>query len=293
MPKARRHDVPFAWGRVSVLEWGPATGGPTLLLLHGGGVDNASLSWGDLGARLGAAGVRVVAPDHPGYGRSPLPPWQASQERLVTYVGELVDALGLQTYVVGGLSLGGGMAIGHTLDRPGRVAGLVLLGTYGIMPRMGEGTAAPLTQLLAWAMMRTGLMLPLMRSYSTPNRMTKALAQIVRDPARRTQELVAEVVAAAGRPDAMTSFAQWQLDQGRWNRLRTDYTPVLPRLGCPVLVVHGDHDTGVPVARARTAAALLPDATLVVVDGAGHWVQRDAPDLTYDAVTAFLDRLPG
>lgn len=291
MSEPRRRDVTLGLGRVSVLEWGPVSPAGTLLLLHGGGVDDASLSWGDLAPRLGAAGFRVVAPDHPGYGDSPLPPWPATQERLVAYVGDLVDELGLEHYVVGGLSLGGGMALGHTLARPGSVAGLMLLGTYGIMPRMGTGPTARLTHLLAWATVRSGLMLPLMRSAATPARMAKVLRQIVRDPARRTPDLVAEVVAAAGRPDAMAAFSQWQLDQVRWGRLRTDDTEELRRIGCPTLIVHGDHDAGVPVARARLAASLIPDATLVVAEGAGHWVQRDAPDLTYDAVTAFLASL--
>ena len=54
-----------------------------MVLLHGGGVDSAALSWGDIGTRLAAAGYRVIAPDHPGHGRSRLPSWPVTQQRLV------------------------------------------------------------------------------------------------------------------------------------------------------------------------------------------------------------------
>jgi pimeloyl-ACP methyl ester carboxylesterase len=58
-----------------------------------------------------------------------------------------------------------------------------------------------------------------------------------------------------------------------------------------VLVVHGDRDTGVPVARAEEAARRLPDAQLVVAPDAGHWVQRDRPEIVVPAVIDFLKTL--
>lgn len=55
-----------------------------------------------------------------------------------------------------------------------------------------------------------------------------------------------------------------------------------------MLIVHGSRDVGVPVARVRAAAELIPDARLVVVEGAGHWVQRDRPDAVVPAMLSFL-----
>ncbi|MCT2582145.1 alpha/beta fold hydrolase [Actinophytocola gossypii] len=70
---ADRFDTDLGWGLVSALRWGPRPSARerTVLLLHGGGTDSASLSWGGVGPRLAAAGYSVVAPDHPGYGHSP------------------------------------------------------------------------------------------------------------------------------------------------------------------------------------------------------------------------------
>ncbi|TXI52135.1 alpha/beta fold hydrolase [Mycolicibacter arupensis] len=274
-------------GRVSYLDFHPADATRTVVLLHGGGTDSAELSWGDVGPRLATCGFRVIAPDHPGCGESPLPSWRVTQQRLVAYVGELVDALGLDHYVIGGLSLGGGLSIGHVLERPERVAAALLLDSYGLMPRLAGGR-----HTLAWAMQRTGLLDSATRWMATnPTMLAWSLTSLIRDPARRTPELISEVLAAAHNP-GFTAFEQWQRDELLWNRLKTDYTPRLADFPRPALIIHGDRDVGVPLSRARAAAARMPDAELKVVAGAGHWVQRDQPDAVIAAVVDFLRRLP-
>lgn len=284
-----RTEIDLPIGRVSYLTWSPERPAGTVVLLHGGGIDSAELSWGGIGGDLAAAGYRVICPDHPGYGHSPLPAVPVTQERLVAYVGEFVDAVVEGTYVIGGLSLGGGMTIGHVLQRPDRVTGAMLLGSYGIMPRLSDGPFAAVRQLMTWAMVRTGA-LGAMTRWAARNRvaMNQSIAAIIRNRVYRTDELMQAVYAAAARPDGFVAFEQWQRDQVRWNRQRTDYTERLRTFPRPALIVHGGRDTGVPVAHARTAARLIPNSQLKVVAEAGHWVQRDAPDIVLDAMTAFL-----
>ena len=281
-----RSTVTLPSGLISYLDYRPdhpAT--TTVVLLHGGGVDNAALSWGDVGPRLAAAGYRVIAPDHPGHGRSPLPAWRVTQQRLVDYVGEFVDAVDPGRYAIGGLSLGGGLTIGHVLDRPEPVSAALLLDSYGLMSRLSG-----LRQPLGWAAQRSGV-LDAVTGWAATNRsvLTWNLRSLIRDKSRRTPELVAEILAAA-KPCGFAAFAQWQRDEVLWNRLRTNYLPRLATFPRPVLIVHGDRDAGVPVARARAAADLIPDAELKIVPGAGHWVQRDRPDLVTAAMIDFLDR---
>lgn len=285
-----RRSVGLPWGEVSYLQWPPAQpGGSEVLLLHGAGVDSAELSWGEIGPGLAAAGHRVIAPDHPGFGHSPPAPWTMTQDRLVCYVGEFVDALDLDGYAIGGLSLGGGMTIGHVLARPEKVERAMLLGAYGIMPRLSAGPLSLPRQVLTWASVRSGLLEWLTRVMAADGRtLDWSLAQIVRDPARRTPELMAAVREATRSGHGMAEFAQWQRDQVKWNRQETDYTSQLPGFAPPALIIHGTRDTGVPWQRAVAAAALIPDATALILPGAGHWVQRDRPTETLDAMTAFL-----
>ncbi|HWM17621.1 MAG TPA: alpha/beta hydrolase [Microbacterium sp.] len=289
-----RRTLTLPWGDVSYLEWQPATGSAssTVLLLHGGGLDSAALSWGGAAPAIAEAGLRVIAPDHPGYGESHPAPWPATQERLVAYVGEIVDALHLDRYAIGGLSLGGGMTVGHVLDRPRSVTGAMLLGSYGLMDRQLEGVLAWPVHTLTWLMLRSGVLRAITRAYGNDRKkMARSLRSIIRSPEQRTPELLEEVMTAAARGEALTSFEQWQRDQFLWSGLKTNYTNRLHSISCPVLVVHGDRDTGVPVARAEEAARRLPDAQLVVAPDAGHWVQRDRPEIVVPAVIDFLKTL--
>ncbi|CAJ1506467.1 alpha/beta fold hydrolase [[Mycobacterium] burgundiense] len=288
-----RTTVDLVWGPVSYCEWRPPrTPSSTVVLLHGAGVDSATLSWGRLGPDLAAAGYRVIAPDHPGFGQSPPAPWPCTQANLVAYVGEFVDALELDAYVLGGLSLGGGLTIGHVLARPERVRAALLFGTYGIMGRLSDGPLSALQQAVTAAMVKTGALSGLSRWMAGNAAMLSwSMSTLIRDPAQRTPELMAEVQAAAKAGHGFEQFAQWQRDQVGWRTQRTDYTNRLSSFRPPALIVHGTEDGGVPVAHARTAARLIPQARLVLVDGAGHWVQRDRPAEVSAAVTEFLNRV--
>jgi pimeloyl-ACP methyl ester carboxylesterase len=98
------------------------------------------------------------------------------------------------------------------------------------------------------------------------------------------------VLAAFADGSGLEVFAEWQRDQVGWNRLRTDYTDRLATIDTPTLLVHGDHDTGVPLARVEAAAEKLPHGRLVVAKDAGHWVQRDRPDIVLPALRDHLER---
>lgn len=289
---ARRTRIDLPHAVVSALEWLPKTEtAAPVLLLHGGGADNAELSWGEVGSALAEAGHRVIAPDHPGFGRSPRASWPLTQEGLVRHVGELVDAFGLVDYAIAGLSLGGGMALGHLLDQPGRARTAVLLGCYGLMPRLADGVAGSITHFSTFLVLRTGLLAALTRSYARNSRaMERGLSDLVRAEQARTPHLVDAVLAEATTGSGLEVFGEWQHDQVLWNRLRTDYTPRLPSIRTPTLFIHGDRDAGVPLARVGKAAELLPAGSLRIIHGAGHWVQRDRPDLVIPAMIEHLKR---
>src|SRR5262245_58253256 len=112
-----------------------AGAGPTLVLLHGGGLDDAQLSWAPAWPAL-TIHARLLAPDLPGYGGSPLGRTAPTLEGYRTWLLAFLDAAGIQTAVAAGMSLGGGIALRAALDAPARIAGLVLLAPYGISPQL-------------------------------------------------------------------------------------------------------------------------------------------------------------
>lgn len=294
---ADRVEITLPGGTVSYLAWTPPDPSfddesrPTLVLLHGGGVDSAALSWGAIGDALAAGGYRVVAPDAPGYGHSPLPGWPSTQANLVAYVGQFVDALGLDRFVLGGLSMGGAMTLGYTLAHRKRVRGIIPMGSGGIMDRQRDAWWARGVHAVTWLSVRGGLMDATFRLFADSRKLTEwSLAQIVRDPAQRPPELLDAVMAEGARASGATAFGQWQRDQILVDRIKDNYVPRVAGLGVPALVIHGERDTGVPLARARELADAL-GARLVVAPDAGHWVPRDAPALVIEEVLRFMDGL--
>lgn len=284
-----RRTIRVRGGELSYLAAEPAAPRGRVLLLHGGGADSAALSWGGLLGPLAEAGYAAYAPDAPGYGHSDPPRGRQDQAALEVRVAELVGLLGLEDAVVVGLSMGGGTALGYALARAGAgrpLPGLVLLGSYGLMPTMG----GPLAHLAAWAWVRTRLGPAATRLVARrPAWVRASLASLVRDPASLPPGVVAEVTAALRGPSPGV-FEQWQLSEIGPRRFRTDHRDRLGELACPVLFIHGERDPGVPLARVREAAHRIDRAEVVVVPGGRHWVQRDAPGATLAALTAFLER---
>jgi pimeloyl-ACP methyl ester carboxylesterase len=71
---------------------------------------------------------------------------------------------------------------------------------------------------------------------------------------------------------------------------RPDVSELLPQIACPTLVMTGEHDTWANAAQHAALAAQLPNADLVIVPGAGHMIQLEAPDAVNSAITGWLNR---
>jgi pimeloyl-ACP methyl ester carboxylesterase len=256
-----------------VFRTGGPEGGRPVVLLHGGGTDNGMLSWRDTIPALVGAGLRVYVPDMPGYGDSPPDVRPSTMKNLIGYLGGLMDAWQLDRAALVGVSMGGAIAIGYTLWQPARVERLVLIGTYGIQDRAPFHRLSylylrvPWLTRLSWALMRRSRALA---RYS--------LAQIVRNPRSRTEALVDEVLEALQDPNAQRAFGTFQRDEIRWHGVKTNYVPRLSAIDVPVLLIHGSHDIGVTVRDAERAMAHLRNGRLEVIEGAGHWTQRDDPE---------------
>ena len=72
------------------------------------------------------------------------------------------------------------------------------------------------------------------------------------------------------------------------NRPRVD--DLLPRIACPTLVMTGEFDTWSPPAQHQEIAAVIPGAELVIVPGAGHMIQLEAPEAVNAAIARWRAR---
>ncbi len=256
--------------------------GPNVVLLHGGGIDSASLSWG-LALEALAPYYRVYAPDLPGYGASAKPSVAYTTEFFIEFVQKLLDALTLSRVSLIGLSMGGAIALGVALRAPQRVEKLVLVDSYGLQERF-------LAHRIVWALTRW----PALQEIAVlPLRFSRVLVRwgmrvLTGNPSFITPELVAEVARWARHPQARRAFAQWLRDEIWWDRVRTNFLSELGRIEAPVLLIHGERDRVVPVEAARRAHRLFKNARLVVLAGCGHWAPRERPEEVHRAILEFL-----
>ncbi|MEO1198823.1 MAG: alpha/beta hydrolase [Pseudomonadota bacterium] len=256
----------------------------TIVLLHGGGLDCATLSWRHLFPALIKTRL-VIAPNWPGYaGTAPFARTYRIAD-LGAWLIDFLDALDIEHSTLIGVSMGGGAALWSALHHPDRVDALVPVGTYGLAQRVPH-------HLMSYLLTK----LPLNAvSYAVMRRsrwaLRQALQAIFADPDKVSHDIlmeVREVLSAAGTGEA---FSQFQRGEMTPRGLRTILTAQLPQITQPTLFIHGKADSLVPIADIRQAASTLQNARFEAMD-AGHWPMRERPKEFNAIVTAFLDTLP-
>lgn len=111
-------------------------------------------------------------------------------------------------------------------------------------------------------------------------------------------DVVEHIILGENWPGAATWRAKWagtkpvnlaQCMQTLANR--DDITDAIAAIRVPALVIHGDADMAIPLERAQVLIDELPDAELVVIEGAGHAANLTHPALVNAAIEIFLEQL--
>jgi pimeloyl-ACP methyl ester carboxylesterase len=232
--------------------------GSPVLILHGWGGSIESV-------RPVLAAVAPVATgwavDLPGFGESDLPPAPWGTPEYAELVREVMDALGLEAAAVLGHSFGGRVAMGLAVSHPERVTKLVLVNSAGIRPRRKPRYYA------RFALAKLG----------------KAAERF---GGRAGARLRARILERTASPDYLAAGAL----RGTFVRVvNEDQRDELPRIAAPTLLIWGAEDRETPVAAGKLMETLIPDAGLVVFEGAGHYSYVDAAPAFGRVVRHFLD----
>lgn len=257
--------------------------GPPLVLLHGGGIDSARLSWGHIIGPL-AESYRVFAPDWPGYGESDRPNISYSTTLYTSVLKDFVQQLALEQTTLVGVSMGGAIALGYTLAHPQSVRKLVLVSSYGLQDR------APAHEL-SYLFLRVPFLNEFIWAVIARSRFLAraSLKAIFYDPGKLSENLVDQVYAELNKPRTGAAFRSFQMSEVRWAGVTTQYMKQLHRLSVPTLILHGAHDTLVPLRFAEAAHDLIPKSQLRIIPNAGHWPQREQEEQFLDALRSFIE----
>jgi pimeloyl-ACP methyl ester carboxylesterase len=245
--------------------------GLPVVLLHGFPLNRRM--WQPQTTVLAAAGCRVICPDLPGFGATPPQRGVVSMDAYADAVIALLDRLGIDRAVVGGMSMGGYVLLNLVERYPQRL----LAALYLVTRAAADDPAGKVRRVELADQVRGG------------NRsvVPEVFEQLLFAPEtlKKRPELVAEVrrwmdaASPAGVAGGLLAM-----------RSRRDYLGMLAELRVPALVIGAAQDLAVPPVHAEALAAGLPEAELHIIPKAGHMANLEQPEMFNRIVLDFLGK---
>jgi pimeloyl-ACP methyl ester carboxylesterase len=246
--------------------------GLAVVLLHAFPLDRAM--WEPQLRPLADAGYRILAPDLPEFGETTPGSEVFAIERTADVIADFLDEIGIEKAVVGGVSMGGYIAMAFARRHPLRLTALILADTKA--PPDDDDARANRDRLIADVKVggptaAADALLPKLVSPTTRERHAEVIEQarsiILR---QRAAAIIAALYALRDRPDAL---------------------PALASIGVPTLVIVGEDDAVTPPSAAEQLARRIPGAELVMIPKAGHLSNLENAEAFNSAVISFLAKL--
>ncbi len=274
--REHRHEIDVVGARVNYVEMGE---GPPLLFIHG-----LSGAWQNFLENIPhfARNHRVVAVDLPGFGASPMPPWEISIPAYGRFLRDFCERLGIGRCSLVGNSMGGFIATEVAITDPERVDDLVLISAAGIT--WARARREPAAMVAGMGRAATPLFLKFHMAGIRRRRVRQAYFQgVFFDPDSIRREMLWENVVPAlqspGYYDALTTL---------WGY---DIRHRLEEIDVPTLIVWGRNDRVVPVPAALSYEKRIGEnAELVIFDRCGHVPQIERPVRFNRTLEDFLAR---
>jgi pimeloyl-ACP methyl ester carboxylesterase len=267
-------------GPIVFREW-PGPSQTTFVLIHGLG--GSHLSWVQVAPGLSGLG-RVVAPDLPGFGRSPAAGRSARVMDLRRALAGFVEQVATGEVVLVGNSMGGLVAMTAAAVDPDRVAGLVL--TASVFPWVRGAVPHPAV-LGAFALydldgVGERIVRSRRRAVSPETFVAWGLRLLTVDPGRIPADVVSLqtdlIRDTRDDPEQPHAFIEAARSITTFVRTPAISSRVMDAIRCPVLVIHGRRDRFVPARYAEVALASHPAWRGRILPDVGHVPQMERPD---------------
>jgi pimeloyl-ACP methyl ester carboxylesterase len=239
--------------------------GPPVLLLHGFPLTGKSFH---LQVQALKEHFRFIVPDHRGFGESTLSDEPTAMSRMAQDALAILDALGIPSAVIGGVSMGGYVSMALLREDPSRVKGLVLVDTH---PYADDEAGKELREKNAQAVLQQGM------PFLVESMMPRLLSPEAPVAARAEVEALILSNNPKGAAAALRGMA-----------LRGDSQDILARYAGPALVAVGEKDAITPKDKAKRLAQLLHHSRWVELPGVGHLSNQEAPEAFNAELFAFL-----
>jgi 3-oxoadipate enol-lactonase len=262
--------MPFAENDGVKIYWEEAGKGEPILLVMGLGW--ASCMWHRT-RQLLAGKYRVITFDNRGVGRSDVPTGPYPIATMAADAAAVLDAAGVKSAHLYGISMGGMISQEFALQYPQRVKSLVL----GCTAAGGPAALQPAPEVIQ-VLMRRGM---------SPQEAIEAIDPFIYDSGT-SRELIEQdrklrvewYPTAEGYLGQLQGIMAWEA----YSRLA--------QIAVPTLVMHGENDQLIPAANGKLIAQRVPNARLVLIPRASHIFPTDQPKITDEALLSFLSAQP-
>lgn len=263
---------------VHLRDEGPRDATP-IILLHGSAADlHTWQPWVD-----GLSdSYRVIRFDQIGHGLTgPDPNEDYSIDNFVADIDEVADALGIDTFVLGGNSMGGGHSVAYALAHPERVQGLILVDAGGASIRTeSKGN-------IGFSIARTPVINQLMKHITPRSIVEQSLRQSVSNQSVASEEAIDRYWELLRYPgNRAATIARFS---GGWTTFAADEVATIT---APTLILWGEEDALIALAAGQWYDEHLPNATLITYPGIGHLPQEEAPEASIADTRSWLETLP-
>lgn len=247
-----------------------------IVLLHGTG---ASLHTWDNWTKKLSGHKKVVRMDLPAFGLTgPNPSRDYSMEFYARFMITFLDSLKIQKCILGGNSLGGGVALMTAANVPDRVKYLILCDATGY-PSEAESTP------LAMRMARVPIVKSVFNFITPRSVVRKSVEDVYFDKTIVTDDLVDRYYELALRPGNRQAF----IDRMNLERF-PDMSSKIKALRMPVLILWGENDRLIPVQNAYNFNRDLPASKLHIFKNCGHVPMEEMPDASLEPVLSFINQ---
>jgi len=267
--------------------------GRLVLLVHGLG--GSSVNWVDIGGSLTRFG-RVLAPDLPGFGRTPPAGRSAAVRGLADFLAEFIKTRADRPAIVVGNSMGALAAMLLAGEHPRLTEKMIL-----IDPPAPGGDLRSLNPVWAATMLayfipgvNRALMAWVYRGSTLRQRTADGLRVLAGDGSQVSDDIVRlhleTVMERSHMPWVYQTYFKAYRSIFRQLLPAWKYDRMARRIACPVLLMHGTADSVVPFRAAARLAGKRPDWDFVPLAGAGHIAMLETPRLFLELASDFLSR---
>jgi pimeloyl-ACP methyl ester carboxylesterase len=211
----------------------------------------------------------LLAPSHPGFGRSELPPSMTTVDDLAYFYLDVMDALDLRDVILAGISFGGWIAVEMAVKSTERISHLVLADAVGI--KVGDREHRDIADIFTIKQNDLDRL-----AYHDPR-----LAAVDH---RSISEEDANIMFRNRETTALFAWSPYMYDPKLAGRLH--------RIRVPTLFLWGASDRIASTDYGRAYSRLIAGAEFALIDQAGHYPHVERPELFARKILDFVDREP-